>query len=88
MTVVSGNSMMEHNEKRRIDPWTEVDNVLCSLGRTGRYQIIQMFLIMLFIMENSFHLVSSVYIGKYLLLPYNDIAFFVNLVGIQQIKKI
>jgi hypothetical protein len=56
---------LEHNKDSRIDPVTEVDYILKSLGSVGKYQKTQLFFILLFIMENSFHLVSSVYIGKW-----------------------
>ena len=48
-----------------MDPGTDVDNILKTLGRFGKYQIIQMALLTLFVLQNSFHLVSAVYIGKY-----------------------
>lgn len=46
-----------------MDPGTDVDNILKTLGRFGKYQIIQMALLTLFVLQNSFHLVSAVYIG-------------------------
>ena len=63
-STIDGISSLEHNKDSRIDPVTEVDCILKSLGSVGKYQKTQLFFILLFIMENSFHLVSSVYIGK------------------------
>lgn len=64
-STIKGISSLEHNKDSRIDPVTEVDYILKSLGSVGKYQKTQLVFILLCIMENSFHLGSSVYIGKW-----------------------
>lgn len=49
-----------------MDPGTDVDKILHSLGKFGKYQKIQLCMILIFVMENSFHLMATVFIGKYI----------------------
>ncbi|XP_076103427.1 solute carrier family 22 member 6-A-like isoform X2 [Mytilus galloprovincialis] len=51
------------NRLNEISPATDVDNILKTLGGFGKYQKIQLLLICFFVLEDSFHLISSVYIA-------------------------
>ena len=64
-----------------MDPGTDVDKILYSLGKFGKYQKIQLCMILIFIMENSFHLMATVFIGKYIFTNVYIISAVTNLEG-------
>lgn len=50
-----------------MDPGTDVDHVLQSLGSLGKYQKIQLSFLFIFMLENAFHLIAANYVSEYLL---------------------
>jgi hypothetical protein len=64
-----------------MDPGTDVDKILYSLGKFDKYQKIQLCMILIFIMENSFHLMATVFIGKYIFTNVYIISAVTNLEG-------
>jgi hypothetical protein len=66
---------------RKMDPGTDVDKILHSLGKFGKYQKIQLCMILIFVMENSFHLMATVFIGKYISINVYLMSAVTNLEG-------
>ena len=64
-----------------MDPGTDVDKILHSLGKFVKYQKIQLCMILIFIMENSFHLMATVFIGKYIFTNVYIMSAVTNLEG-------
>ncbi|CAG2199058.1 unnamed protein product [Mytilus edulis] len=46
-----------------MDPGTDVDHVLQSLGNVGKYQKFQLSLLFVFMLENAFHLMAANYVS-------------------------
>lgn len=63
----------ESDTHGKLGPDTNVDDIFHSIGVYGKYQIKQILLLMLFMLENAFHLMGAVYIGKIKQLVSNNV---------------